>query len=557
MAAHYGLNIYLATTHALLDTIPMEECAGLSIAELKTLLSERHPTMCSIRTQLLYQYTVLQDEVRIIDYPEMWEEGILCVEAPARAPTRTEGLMLHHALADKDKDQVLQMLREGLHPGFLVSSDDGATHNLLQAALVGDFTANSQDELNDPDPQLTRILINARAEVNLIDDSGITPLILATTMEYPAGIRVLLSHLADPNRTDQLYEEAPLHYAIQHNSEVCVQALLEGRANPLLSSETSEQLTPRELAEYRYRFRMCSQLIHRLLTTSYPEAAWSKARAAMEKGFPERRQQQPDWLMEVDVIEYSETLVPDRLKREELEEGGFPVTAFQLPLTQDGQETIIHILYSPTMPQGGNTNVPAGWVELLCFPDELSKTVLYDEKLVRITEGQHHLVHESGLVIYGSNKRVRCRFGRLLNEEPWFCARDKITVFERKQACTEFEAIPFSSCGNLGYSDRSRARNCTAALSTQYRVMLPTGDFNSPYIWTAKLMYDALLAIQQSIQKAELLLNALESPSNGIRKEAYKDLCWNLNKSKTGVAFLLEQFAHIAQRGSCEVVLDV
>eukprot|EP00435_Cladocopium_sp_Y103_P001265 s3280_g1.t1 len=417
MAAHYGLNIYLATTHTLLDTIPMEECADLSIAELKMMLSVRHPTMCSIRTQLLYQYTILRDEVQISEHVEMFEEGILCVEAPARAPTRTEGLMLHHALADQDKDQVLQMLREGIHPGFLVSSDDGTTHNLLQAALVGDFTYDSQDETNDPDPQLTRILINARAEVNLIDDSGITPLILATTMEYPAGIRILLSHLADPNRTDQLYEETPLHYAIQHNSEECVQALLEGRANPLLSSETSEQLTPRELAEYR-------------------------------------KKQHPEWLTEVDFIECNETLIPDRLDREELIVGGYPVTAFLLPFTQNGQETTIHILYSHTMTQGANATLPAGWVELLCFPDELSKTVLHDEKCVRITEGQHHLVHESGLVIYGANKRVRCRFGRLLNEEPWFRARDKITLFERKQACTDFETIPFSSCGNLGYSDK-------------------------------------------------------------------------------------------------------
>eukprot|EP00435_Cladocopium_sp_Y103_P026629 s4538_g6.t1 len=268
MAAHYGLKIYLATTHSLLDTIPLEGEGNPTFAEVKIKLAERHPTRCSTRTQLLYKYSVLQDDEHISEYPEILEEGVLCVESPARAPTRTEGLMLHHALADRDKELVLQMLREGIHPGPLISSDDGSTHNLLQAALVGDFTHEGQAATDDPCPQLTRILIEARAEVDIIDDSGITPLILATTMEYPAGIQMLLSNRANPNLTDQLYEESPLHYAIQHNSETCVQLLLEGRANPLLSSETSEQLTPRELAEYRYRFRMCSQLIYHLLTVS-------------------------------------------------------------------------------------------------------------------------------------------------------------------------------------------------------------------------------------------------------------------------------------------------
>eukprot|EP00435_Cladocopium_sp_Y103_P044861 s740_g12.t1 len=233
MAAHYGLKIYLATTHNLLDTIPLEGEGNLSFAEVKIKLAERHPTRCSTRTQLLYKYSVLQDDEHISEYPEILEEGVLCVESPARAPTRTEGLMLHHALADRDKELVLQMLREGIHPGPLISSDDGSTHNLLQAALVGDFTHEGQAAIDDPCPQLTRILIEARAEVDLIDDSGITPLILATTMEYPAGIQMLLSNRANPNLTDQLYEESPLHYAIQHNSETCVQLLLEGRANPL------------------------------------------------------------------------------------------------------------------------------------------------------------------------------------------------------------------------------------------------------------------------------------------------------------------------------------
>eukprot|EP00435_Cladocopium_sp_Y103_P063886 s153_g25.t1 len=131
-----------------------------------------------------------------------------------------------------------------------------ASHNLLQAALVGDFTANDQNDTTGPDPDLTRILLNARAEENLIDDSGITPLILATTMDYPVGIRFLINRTADPNMPDQLYEEAPLHYAIQHNGEECVRALLDGRANPLFSSETSEQLTPRELAEFRFRLTL-------------------------------------------------------------------------------------------------------------------------------------------------------------------------------------------------------------------------------------------------------------------------------------------------------------
>eukprot|EP00435_Cladocopium_sp_Y103_P048080 s723_g14.t1 len=243
MAVHYGLKIYLATTHSLLDTIPVEEVESLSFAEVKHKLAERHPTKCSARTQLLYKCSILRDEEYIGEYPEILEEGILCLESPARAPTRTEGLMLHHALADRDKESVLQMLREGIHPGPLISSDDGSTHNLLQAALVGDFTHEGQTSNSSLCPQLTELLIEARAEVDRIDDSGITPLILATTMEYTAGIELLLRHRANPNLTDQLYEESPLHYAIQHNSEACVQLLLNGRANPLLSSDTSEQVT--------------------------------------------------------------------------------------------------------------------------------------------------------------------------------------------------------------------------------------------------------------------------------------------------------------------------
>eukprot|EP00435_Cladocopium_sp_Y103_P059816 s1436_g21.t1 len=530
MTQRHGLNIYLATTHNLLDTIPVEEGGDLSIAELKMKLSERHPTMCSTRTQLLHRYNVLQDEERISDYPEIMEEGVLCVESPARAPTRTEGLMLHHALADRDKELVLQMLREGIHPGPLISSDDGNTHNLLQAALVGDFTYEGQAATDNPYPQLTKILIEARAEVNLIDDSGITPLILATTMEYPAGIHMLLSHRADPNRTDQLYEEAPLHYAIQHNSEECVQLLLEGRANPLLCSETSEQLTPRCLA------------------LKLP---------AMETGFPVRQRQNPDWLMEVDYIACNDVVHPDHLDREEIVVGGNPVTVFHLPLTQSGQKASIHILYSPNMTQGANASPPAGWAELLCFPEELNKTVLCGQNLIRITEGQHHLVHETGIVVYGANKRLRCKLARLLNGETWFKARRKITSFEHMHTTTPFEAIPFLSCGDLGYLEGPKALDSLAELATQKRVILPTGDFSSPYIWAAKVMFDALMAVQQSIQKAELLLNAIEPPENIAQRATLRDIKMNLEKSRTGVAFLLWQFTHIAQRGSCEVMLDV
>eukprot|EP00435_Cladocopium_sp_Y103_P003635 s5649_g1.t1 len=209
------------------------------------------------------------------------------------------------------------------------------------------------------------------------------------------------------------------------------------------------------------------------------------------------------------------------------------------------------------MIQGANPHSPSGWAELECFPDDLQKTVFCGQHLVRITEGQHHLVHESGIVVYGTNKRRRSKLARLLAGEAWFKSRKKITSFEHEHTTVSFEAIPFSSCGDLGYQEEPMAPDYLGEQATQKRVILPTEDFSSPYIWAAKVMFDALTAVQQSITRAEGLLNAIAEPDDVTQKASLTDIRTHINKSKTEVTFLLEQFTPIAQRGSCEVMLEV
>eukprot|EP00435_Cladocopium_sp_Y103_P003160 s4161_g1.t1 len=177
----------------------------------------------------------------------------------------------------------------------------------------------------------------------------------------------------------------------------------------------------------------------------------------MEDGFPARQRQNPDWLMDVDYIACSDAVLPDHLDSEEISVKGNPITVFHLPVTQNGQEGTIYILCCPDMIQGANPHPPSGWAELSYFPDDLQKTVLCGQHLVRITEGQHHLVHESGIVVYGTNKRRRSKLARLLAGEAWFESRKKITSFEHEHTTVSFETIPFSSCGDLGYQEGPKA----------------------------------------------------------------------------------------------------
>eukprot|EP00435_Cladocopium_sp_Y103_P015417 s5802_g3.t1 len=158
-------------------------------------------------------------------------------------------------------------------------------------------------------------------------------------------------------------------------------------------------------------------------------------------------------------------------------------------------------------------------------------------------------------VIYGTNKRRRSKLARLLAEEAWFKSRKKITSFEHGYTTVTFESIPFLSCGDLGYQEDPQTQDYTGEQATPKRLVLPTEDFSSPYIWAAKVMFDALTAMQQSIARAEGLLNAIEQSDNVTQKAALMDIRIHINKSKTEVTFLLEQFVPIAQRGSCEVML--
>ena len=104
-----------------------------------------------------------------------------------------------------------------------------------------------------------RTLLEAGADPNAPVDDGFPPLIaaLSCTRVVPGAvtrtdvddiIRLLLSYGADPNQRG-INDYTSLHMAVAERNPLVVQILLDGGADPELSTRIDECETPREMAE--------------------------------------------------------------------------------------------------------------------------------------------------------------------------------------------------------------------------------------------------------------------------------------------------------------------
>ena len=128
----------------------------------------------------------------------------------ARDPATGEG-GLHMLVRGRELSFLAFLLARGARPDL--QSNDGTTP-LLLAAQIG-WTQGAEQ------------LLARGASVDLANSRGETALILAVQRRDLAMVRLLLSHRADPNQTDNLAGYSALDYARQDRRAAAVMRLLE------------------------------------------------------------------------------------------------------------------------------------------------------------------------------------------------------------------------------------------------------------------------------------------------------------------------------------------
>lgn len=110
--------------------------------------------------------------------------------------------------------------------------------------LLSKKLPNRWDSSNYKYQVVQTIILNA-ANVNAINEFGVTPLHLATEMGYFSIVQLLLSHNADQNQVDT-HRRTALHYAAEMNKENIVRELLEKGAE--VNIKDNNCLTPFDCA---------------------------------------------------------------------------------------------------------------------------------------------------------------------------------------------------------------------------------------------------------------------------------------------------------------------
>eukprot|EP00435_Cladocopium_sp_Y103_P040552 s2670_g11.t1 len=194
----------------------------------------------------------MQDEERIVVGGDEIPTHLLCVLVSLRTPTRDESFELHRAICERDICQVALLLRQGLDPRAPIQVAGEYVHNILTPALTVDSFARVQKDLGG-NMELTKLIIEAKADVNQPDTEGSTPLIFAIRSNFLQGVKVLLQMRADPQLGHFMQNASPLYYAANTVSEESVCLLRKYRADP---REVEIPLTMLQYAEdYRSRIR--------------------------------------------------------------------------------------------------------------------------------------------------------------------------------------------------------------------------------------------------------------------------------------------------------------
>jgi len=127
-------------------------------------------------------------------------------------------ISIHQAALEGQINLVRKLLTEGLDAKTL--DEDGRTP-LMYAAFNG----------ND---EIIKLLIGKGALINTCDTNGRTALMMASSGPYPATVKTLLDHQADPNLIDKEEHFTALMYAAAEGQLDVVRILLAYNADPAL-----------------------------------------------------------------------------------------------------------------------------------------------------------------------------------------------------------------------------------------------------------------------------------------------------------------------------------
>lgn len=142
----------------------------------------------------------------------------LALSAPAAAQLYSEGYQFLKAVEDKDGTKVTELLDT---PGSTVVNARDITTGRSAMHIV----------VERRDGVWIDYLYQQGANVNISDNSGMTPLMLAAQLNYVEGVEKLIAHGARVDVTNNS-GETPLMYAVHARNTELMRVLLQAGADP-------------------------------------------------------------------------------------------------------------------------------------------------------------------------------------------------------------------------------------------------------------------------------------------------------------------------------------
>ncbi len=153
--------------------------------------------------------------------------------APAAASFGSTGFQFLEAVRERDGTKATQLLTEDV--GTLIDTRDQSTRQTALHIVT-----------ERRDTTWMRFLLARRADANLADRAGTTPLLIATQIGYLEGARLLVESGARVNQANSRGETA-LHLAVQRRDLAMVRALIAAGADPERPDNITGQ-SPRDYA---------------------------------------------------------------------------------------------------------------------------------------------------------------------------------------------------------------------------------------------------------------------------------------------------------------------
>jgi ankyrin repeat protein len=144
--------------------------------------------------------------------------GAALFAMPASAQLYSEGSLFLKAVEDHDRDKIVEMLAA---PGSTVVNARDITSGRSAMHIV----------VEQRDTEWMGFLHGQRINVNLADNRGVTPLMLAVQIGFIEGVERLISYGARVDVTNSS-GETPLMYAVHGRNNDLMRVLLQAGANP-------------------------------------------------------------------------------------------------------------------------------------------------------------------------------------------------------------------------------------------------------------------------------------------------------------------------------------